>query len=200
MRDPRVERLHFRISSEESTAYRNPPPLSFTNLLGKFETQGATLIVEPAAHFANEGEARAVIEPYLRSWEIEADLVHNLGTIRFNFDHADLVDRNPPLPGQDAVVQIAGTASVAFAGSLTAIVTHSSYPAPPRLFRTSPEVEVAYQRWRQVRLTREPLLGMAYWLLTLIEARTGGRKQAATTFNIDKPVLDTLGRMTAERG
>jgi len=199
MRDPHVERLYFRISAEEGTAYRNPPTLSFTNALGKFETQAATLVIEPAAHFASEDEARAVIEAYLRAWEIEADLAHNLGTIRFTFDRADLVDRDPPPPGHHSLM--AGTARLVITmHPATLTVTRNEYPAPPKVLRTSPEVQIAYQRWREVRLNREPLLGMAYWLLTLVEFMAGNRKRAATTFNIEFAVLDTLGRLSSTRG
>lgn len=162
MRDPHVERLYFRIGHEEGTAYRNPSTLSFRNALGKFETQADTLVVEPAPHFASEDEARAVIEPYLRAWEIEADLAQGLGTIRFKFDRADIVDRNPPPPGHHALM--VGTARVQLtAHPPTITITRREYPAPPTLFRTSPEIHIAYQRWLNVRLKREPSLGMAFW-------------------------------------
>jgi hypothetical protein len=47
-----------------------------------------------------------------------------------------------------------------------------------------------------VRLKREPLLGMAYWLYTLVKALAGGFKQAATTFNIDPAVLIKLRHLS----
>jgi hypothetical protein len=199
MRDPHVTRLYFQITAEEGIAYRNPAPLSFTNNLGKFETQKQYLIVEPTEHFASEDEARTVIEAYLRSWEIEGDLAFDLGAIRFVFERAEVIDRNPPPPGSHSL--IAGTARFAITGMPVMLtITRSSFPPPPRLFRTSPEVLAAYQRWRNVRLGREPLPGMAYWLLTLVESMAGGRRPAATTFNIEPGVLDTLGRLSSTRG
>jgi hypothetical protein len=199
MRDPHVVRLHFTIGSEEGTAYRDPPPLSFINAFGKFETQGKALTVEPAVHFATEEEARAGIEPFLRSWEIDADLRFDLGTIRFVFDRAELIDRNPPPPGSH--VLMAGTARMTITGHpATLTITRSTYPPPPTQFGVTLDVQIAYQRWRNVRLGREPLLGMAYWLLTVMDRLAGNRKAAAAMFNVDPKVLKTLGQLSSTRG
>jgi hypothetical protein len=199
MRDPHIVRLHFTIGPEEGTAYRDPQPLAFMNVLGRFASEGKALIVEPVAHFAREEEARAAIEP---SWEIESDLCFNVGTIRFSFDRAFLVDRDPPPPPPaGSHVLIAGTARMTMTGhSATLVVTRSSYPPPPTTFTATPEVQAAYQRWRNARIRQEPLLGMAYWLLTLMETMASGRGAATAVFNIDKKVLDTVGRLTSTKG
>lgn len=200
MRDPHVQRLYFNIGAEEGTSYRNPACLSFSNVLGNFETEDNKLIVEPSDHFSSEEEARAVIEPFLRSWEIEADLIGDIGTIRFRFDRVEVIDREPQPEGGSRTIELkAGVmAIVGMAATLT--VTRSAYPGPPQVFRTSPEVQAAYQRWRNVRAGREPLQSMAYFLLTLIQSRAGGRKEAAAAFGIDPDVLDTVGRLTSTTG
>jgi len=101
VRDPHIARLHFEIGSEEGSSYENPEPVSFENSLGRFDARDAKLVVEPADHFADHDASRSIIEPFLRSWEIETDLDSNPGTIRFKFLNIDEVIR---LSGQARLV------------------------------------------------------------------------------------------------
>lgn len=200
MRDPHVERLHFEIGSEEGVSYENPAPLTFTNHLGQFVCRDGVLRVEPAAHFADESDARVVVEPFLRAWEIDADLNGNIGTIRFSFLGADVVDRNPPLLGTPQVIS-AGAAAAAFASVRAAAhITRRLYPTPPESFRATSDVTQAYSRWRGFRAGHEPLQSMAYFVLTLVEAVAGGRKVAARSLAIDLDVLGTIGRLSSTKG
>jgi hypothetical protein len=170
------------IGSDESTLYKDPAPLIFDNHIGHFDAKDGALLVEPGNHFATREDARAVVDPFLRSWEIGTDLDANVGTIRFKFVGADIVDRNPPPPGTHPVIAV--EAAMVSTGGLKAklISTLSRYPAPS-LFSATPEVEHAYQRWRAFKQDREPLQSMAYFVLTLIEA-AGGRRQAANVYGI----------------
>jgi hypothetical protein len=200
MRDPHVDRLLFEIGSEEGISYDRPVPLNFTNHLGRFDCRDGKLVVEPASHFADEDDARAVIEPFLRSWEIEADLNLNIGTIRFRFLRAEVVDRDPPPPGASQVIQVKTAGVVLSAGEVTLRVTKRAYPMPPESFRATSDVERAHSRWRAFRAGREPLQSMAYFVLTLAEAAAGGRKNAAEHLRIDPDVLGSIGRLSSTRG
>jgi len=200
MRDPHVERLLFEIGSEEGISYDSPAPLDFTNHLGCFDCRDGKLVVEPASHFADEDDARAVIEPFLHSWEIEADLDLNIGTIRFRFLRAEMVDRDPPPPGTSQVIRAKAAGVVFSTGDVTLRVTRRAYPVPPESFRATSDVQLAHSRWRAFRAGREPLQSMAYFVLTLIEAGAGGRKNAARNLLIDAKVLDTVGRLSSTKG
>ena len=200
MRDPHVERLFFEIGTGEGTSFRNPPPLCFSNALGEFKATDGLLVVEPLDHFASENDARAVIEPFLRSWEIETDLTAGIGTILFRFKRAETIDRDPPATGSFRTIQLGPVVLVATGHVASLHVTRAFYPAPPRQFRSSAEVEAAYRRWRDVKAAREPLQSMAYFLLTLLESGAGGRRQAAGAFSIDAKVLNTVGHLSSEKG
>ncbi|MDZ7853502.1 MAG: hypothetical protein U5L98_12885 [Halomonas sp.] len=52
-------------------------------------------------------------------------------------------------------------------------------------------------RYRQWLEDREQFDGMAYAALTLIEAKAGGRKNAAKHYNIDQKVLARLGELVS---
>lgn len=200
MRDPHVERLLFTIGSDERTAYENPEPLTFENPLGHFSTRDGQLLVEPADHFADEAAARSIIEPFLRGWEIETDLDLNPGTIRFKFLTAELVDRDPPPPGADLSIQLRGELLSITGGIVKTLITYRTYPPPPSAFEATVDVVYAHARWLDYRAGREPLQGTGYFVLTLIQAAAGTRKDAAKVFQIDDKVLDKLGELTSTKG
>ena len=104
MRDPHVERLHYNFHGEAGISYGDPPPLSFSNYIGKFSLQNQKLVVEPTDHYSSQDMARATVDSFL-CWEIEKDLAEHFGTIRFEFLSADVVDRDPPPVGTSQVVQ-----------------------------------------------------------------------------------------------
>jgi hypothetical protein len=75
-----------------------------------------------------------------------------------------------------------------------------SYPQPPLAFRVTPEIEIAFQRWRGYREGKEHLPGMAYFVLTLLEKTAGSRKQAAKVFVVDLAILNKLGELSSTAG
>ena len=151
VRNPHVTRLHFEIRSDKETAYENPEPLIFEAPLGRFDARDGKLLVEPADHFADEAAARSVIEPFLRSWEIETDLDANPGTIRFKFHSADLVDRDPPPLGSDLSIQLTGESLLITGGTIETLITRRKYPPPPTAFEATVDVARAHARWLDYR-------------------------------------------------
>jgi hypothetical protein len=200
MRDPHVDRLHYEIGSGANISYRDPPPVSFATSLGQFDLRDGKVTFEPAEHFATEEEARDAVTPFLRSWEVEADLAKNYGTIRFKFVRADLTDRDPPKPGEPQVINVMGAGVVVVAGTATLHLGLHKYPDPPAAFRSTPEVELGYRRWTRFLEGKEPLPSMAYFILTLLESAAGGRPAAASTFRVDRRVLAELGRLSSTKG
>jgi hypothetical protein len=200
VRDPHVERLLFTIGSGEGIAYENPAPLTFANAVGDFSTRDGILLVEPASHFADEATARSVIEPFLKSWEIETDLDSNPGAIRFKFLTAEIVDRDPPPPGADLSIQLRGESLSITGGKVKTLITYRSYPPPPSRFSATVNVVNAHARWLNYRAGHEPLQGTGYFVLTLIEVAAGTRRAAANVFQIDLDVLSKLGELTSTKG
>ena len=201
MNDPHVEALYYEIGTgNENISYGDPPQTSFENQIGCFKLADCKLTVELNEHFADEQEACKLVDPFLRSWEIETDLTANIGQIRFNFQSSKIVDRDPPPPGESRVVQVKGASVIAFAGSVTAHITCGKYPDPPTAFATTPEVELAHNRWARYREGKEPLQSMAYFILDLIITKVGSRKQAADTFQISRNVLGKIGELSSIKG
>ena len=203
MRDPHVERLRYEIGTGEGISYRDPAPLEFSNKIGRFQLRDGSLLFEPIEHFSAEEEVRGAVEPFLRGWEMEADLTSNVGTIRFKFLRAELIDRDPPGPGESQVIQLKAASLVLMAGSVTTHLTCNRYPEPPRAFRTTPEVELGYRRWLGFRSGKEPLQSMesmACFVLTLLASSAGDRNKAGRVFQIEAEVLSTMGQLSSTRG
>lgn len=200
MRDPHVQKLYYEIGSGEGISYKDPEPVTFSNQLGVFDLCDGKLSVAPTEHFANEDDARQAIEPFLRAWEIEADLNSNVGMIRFEFARADLIDRDPPPPGSSHVIEAKMGEIITMGESVSFHLTCSKYPQPPIAFRTTPEVEIGYRRWIAFRTGKEPLQSMAYVVLTLLQTTAGSRQHAAQIFQIDPAILNLIGKLSSTKG
>jgi len=156
------------------------------------------LAVGPSDHFANEEDARAAIEPFLRAWEIDADLRLGVGAIRFTSTRSEILDRDPPPPGTPQSLAISAAARGMAVASASLHITRGVYPQPPARFQITADVAIAHRRWLRYHDGREPLQSMAYFVLTLLEDMAGGRGQAGRVFAIDVAVLKTMGRLSAE--
>lgn len=201
MRDPHVDTLLYKVSSEEGISYAtNPESLSVSTDLGTFNLTDGMLRVVPVEHFTNEEEARQAIDPFLRAWEIEADITSHIGMIRFQFASAEIIDRNPPPPGSSQVIEVRGTSMGVVGCSASMHLTCARYPKPPTIFRVTTEVQRVYRRWRSYHLGKEPLHAMAYFVLTQLQHAAGNRRMAASSFKIDMRVLEKIGELSSTKG
>lgn len=201
MRDPLVKALYYDVSSEGLVSYKNPEPLSISTGLGEFNISEGLLTVEPNEHFSNEDEARSAIDPFLRSWEIEIDLKSNIGSIRFKFQRSEIIDLDPPKPGEATSIMVGGVSiSTAISARGKLIVQQSKYPSPSLNFSASPEVQIAYDRWIRFREGKEPLLSMAYYIFTHMKNAYGGINQISKTLSVSNNVLEKVSTLSSRHG
>ena len=200
MRDPHVISLLYQISSEGIVEYRNPDNLLFENHLGVFNLVDDKLMFKPHEHFSTEQDALYAIEPFLKSWEMEADLTSNIGTIRFTFEKSNIIDRNPPKAGESIKGEMHSSTKIAFGLKAEITAVMSKFPNPPRNFGTSENVEMAYRRWLGYKNNSEPLQSMSYFVLTILLESAGGQKNAARSYNIDTAILRKLGELSSTKG
>ena len=95
MRDPHVESVRYIAEPIGNTSYSNPLPLEYENDLCLLTLADGVLVVKPKDHYATVPQAREVIEQFLQVWEIDADLLWGIGTIRFTYKDHVIIDRNP---------------------------------------------------------------------------------------------------------
>jgi hypothetical protein len=159
-------------------------------------------------HFSTVEEARRVVKDFLRSWEIKTALELGRGEMEFQFEDSHVIDRNPPPPGSSEFVHVSASGGVKHTGEAISIlcITRSKYPDPPTVFTVTPDVKTLWHRYNNYLDGNEPLPSMANFCLTLVENKADGkgkkekREFAANLFKIDKPILNMLGNLTANRG
>jgi hypothetical protein len=131
MRDPHVKSLRYTVTSEGTAEYIDPEPFDMHVPLGHFSISDGILRVEPAEHFADETQAKAAIDPYLRDWESSVDLVADVGDLRFQFDGSETIDRDPPPLGSPVTVTLHGVIDLTLVGGIPTVrVSRNQYPRP----------------------------------------------------------------------
>jgi hypothetical protein len=205
MPDFHVVALIYRFKPSDHVSYAEPPPLVFENEIARFRLEKDQLRCELKMHVGTLEEARALVDPILRDWEMEVELARSRGELRFTYENAEIIDRTPSTPGgiRGAVMVALGSNHLFMTGNLTSHVIRRKYPDPPVGFHVTPDAESILLRFRGYQDGREPLLSMAYFCLTAVESAAGGRNRrsnAAKIFRIAENVLDKLGDLTSNRG
>jgi hypothetical protein len=200
MRDPHVVSLRYRLEPSKNVTFDNPQPVQSEPDECRLRLENGVLTLEMKEHFASADDAKEVVEEFLRAWEIDVALRFGSPEIHFIFEDAEVIDRDPPLPGSSKTLHASAISAAAVIGSLTVRVTRREYPEPPTLFRVSRDVETLWQRYQGYVDGREPLPSMAFFCLSVIEANARGRTQAARKYGIHEDILKRLGELTSARG
>lgn len=200
--DFHVVSLRYKLRPSDQVTYVSPPSVGFETEEVRFRLADGKLTCEMKTHVSTAEEARAVVEPVLQAWEVDADLRWNRGELRFEFDGADIIDRSPLPPGviRGHAHVLAGVAAISGVGTVSVHVTRAHYPEPPGTFRLNPDAESILLRYQGYLGGREPLLSMSYFCLTVLEANAGSRASAAMTYGIERTVLGKMGELTSRRG
>ncbi len=102
-------------------------------------------MLELKQHFATEETAIASARPHIRAWEIDAGLRRGVAEFTFDFEKAEIIDRNPD-PGRAQVFAVAARATTRVFAAVAAI--HAKYPDPPDpSFEATPDVETLWARY-----------------------------------------------------
>jgi hypothetical protein len=208
MNDPHVVSLRYRLETDNTRSFANPSPLNGEKEPITWRLADGVLTCEMKTHYASPEEARAVVHPFLRGWELDEPLREGgLRAFWFTFEKAEVVDRNPLPPGTPQVIQLS---SISSAGAGLQASLHRSqpmYPTPPVRFEVSPDIETLWHRYEGCRQGREPLLAMAYFCLSLLEwrassrpGRGSARKKIKAEYGIAEDVVSTLGDFTTNLG
>ncbi|WP_156955109.1 hypothetical protein [Polaromonas glacialis] len=153
----------------------------------------------PQSHFVDRDSVRAASDPIARAWELMIALEVGAINAHLKYKNTEIVDR-APTPGVIELHAEAIASATAF-GHAMLIQSFKRYPQPPDpSFQFTPDVDFLWQRYCLFKKGREPLLSMAYFVLTMIEIPAGGRRPAATTLNIEEDVLRKIGELTSTRG
>lgn len=206
MNDPHVDSLRYRLETDESLEFADPPPFEGETSTLLLRLEDDILTVRPKAHYASVEDSREAVDPYLKAWEIAEATRRGLRKVRFEYQSAEIVDRAPSPEGNQKARHVVSKFDTVRSVS-RAVERASSYPALPGTFVASPDVETMWQRYEQYVRGREPLPSMAYFCLTVLETsarnvpgKGGNREKALRTYAIQDKVLGKLGELTAGLG
>jgi hypothetical protein len=116
MNDPHVESLRYRLEANDDYArFENPPPLEHETDAYRFRLADGVLTVEMKEHHAAPASARQRVEHDLKAWGLDAALEHPESRLKFVYNGASVLDRDPPVDGQ-----VMGTGNILL-GSITAV-------------------------------------------------------------------------------
>jgi hypothetical protein len=95
MNDPHVQALHYRIKHADSVDFDKAPPLEHEEPGFSVRIEKGQANVVTKDHYATSESARAVVEPFLRAWELSAALFSVVDKFEFLFEYGDVIDRSP---------------------------------------------------------------------------------------------------------
>ena len=204
MRDPDVKSIHYLILSADPATYQTTKPLEVETEDFRLQVSNRTAVFEMKRHFATREEARSFLQPFIRNWEVSANIEGHDG-FRLEYKRAEIIDRAPP--EESGTVLLRAECVVRTTLDAILIVSQPEFPHPPADFKTSEDVEKMFLRYQGFRQKTETLTSMAYYCLRFLErsaqsnsGSSGPRKKAAHRYGISARVLDTLARLTSECG
>jgi hypothetical protein len=164
-----------------------------------------TVTFEMKEHYAKAEAAKVAVGEFIRSWELDIALRFGPNEVVFEFQDAELIDRDPPPPGSAIVAVGVGISLGKCSVTATATVTRSRYPEPPNCFAVTPDVETLWERYKQHLEGREPLPSMAYFCYTVAtgiapEGNGSASERAAAVLHVDNAVLKKLSELSSRRG
>jgi hypothetical protein len=199
-----IESLTYEVRSSELITYADPPPLDVDTNTWTGRLENRLLTCHLKAHYGSAGDARKVVESYLRAWEIDAAIRQGKGSIQFVYKSASTIDL-PPSTGEGTEIAVARSENFSVGDTCTLTVTpviRRTYPPPPGNFIVSPDVETLWMRYEGYFGGKEPLEAMGYFCLNVIEQMYGNgkREAAARNLNVEVEVLKELGKLTSTKG
>jgi len=164
--DPHIVALIYGIEHDDSVDYEEAEPFVWEEPAFRLEVKDKKARFELKDHYAEESAARESIEEYIRVWEFDACLNKGPDSFKLRFDESEIEDRNPT-PG-------VACGRVSFRAEVPTISASGTcrvckYPSPPLDLAISPDVQTMYDRYMNYRQGREPLSGMAFFCLTVLE-------------------------------
>jgi uncharacterized protein YheU (UPF0270 family) len=201
MIDPHVEKLYYKVVTREHTDYDKAAPLEEKTDDFMMTLQGVKAVFFMKKHFSTEQEARAVVDEYIKRWEILIGIEHGPDELKLIFEKSDIIDRAPtPERKGGLTIHVKNGIHVVTGSDVKLHLSRSKYPTLPKQFSLSLDVETMYFRYKAYKENRETLPSMAYMCLTVLETSAGGRKEAATCYHIHEEVLNKLGELCSTKG
>ena len=186
MKQSQVKTLYYKVSMAEGMDYDNAPPVVEETEDFEIHIDKENIVFHMKRMFSNVVEARSLAEEYLKTWCVLIGIENYPDELRFTFERADIQEGDIQLAQRTDAAYLLGNVSLRYP-------PRKKFPSRPTNFRLSPDVETMYVRFKAYKQGREPLTGMAYMCLKVLEVSAGNRRKAAERYNISDNLLQKLG-------
>lgn len=106
MNDPHIDSLRYRLKTDESFEFADPPPLESEMPNFRLRLEDNVLTVRPKAHYPSVEAVREAVDPYLRAWEIAEAVRRGRQKVHFEYQCAEVVDRAPSPEGNQTAKHV----------------------------------------------------------------------------------------------
>lgn len=208
MNDPHVVALVYSVEHGTTVYYEGACPLTRDTPEFQLTVDNNTARFALKNHYADEDEAREVLESFIQRWELKVWVDRGPDQFSLRFERSEIIDRDPP-PSPPGILEIGGASPIRFQlASIEAsggVALSSQYPEPPSgamVDPDNPDVKSMYDRYMNYHSGGEFLPSMAYFCLTVLEykLKPSPRKKAAKKYGIHEDVLSTIGYLSAKGG
>jgi hypothetical protein len=201
MNDPHVNALIYEVITDKDVDYDKAMPFFEECADFTLSIDGQKAAFRMERHFATEEEARKLVDNFLQAWSISIGLEYTPDEIKFVFESAEIIDRNPPKETCNSKsINMCCFASGHSSGSAAIHISKGKFPSPPQNFVVTPNVETMYIHYKAYRDNREPLTAMANMCRTVLETSAGGRRYVPRRYFVHLEVIRKLGDLVSTRG
>lgn len=109
MRDPHVVELRYRLVLDGGDEFRDPPPVERERDAFSVRLADDLLTVTMKEHHPTIDSARVRVDSFLQDWVISAALQYRRRQVSFEYEDADVIDRDPPPPGEPHVITVSAS-------------------------------------------------------------------------------------------
>lgn len=178
------------------TIFQEALSVTGENNIGKFKLENEILIVELKKEYNTTKEARDAINPVLKSWQIEDEIIR-VTTSGFRFAYWKASMQHIPNQISDGQEKIKYEKNY----NDTLIIASRIYPQFPKTIFTT-EMESAWIRYKKAKIgIGESIQSASYYLLTVAINYTGKNfKEAASFLLFDHRILKKIGELSSTRG
>lgn len=197
MNDPKVVALIYRVEHGNSIDYERADPLSYDDDPRFHLTlEDNCARFEMKEHYADVGEARGAIEPFIQNWEFDAGV--RLGPNAFSLRYIKAETKT----GSKMHRTGGHVASNVIIGAKVRI-GHPHYPLPPERDTLDPDDDYVVKmkgRYDRYRLGRTTLPDTGYFCVTVLEHKYGNLHAAAKGYGISRSVLEEVKKLSSYKG
>ena len=194
MNSPRISALIYNIVTNGRVDYSKAPPMCVDEERIHVKVKGDEVRFDLKEDFRSEDEARESIAAYIKRWEIDEGLCRNSDC--FNLEFKSSIADGPRLEASPVKYSVRLSTAI---GRVEA----SQFPSPPAACKVNSDMSWVggmYDRYMQYRNNRETLPSMAYYCLTVLEGKFGGRTKAALKLCVSISLLDRIGYLSTKKG